>query len=181
VELSVTNPTGSATGGLTLQVLWPEELHATPIAPDSNQCVTNCQTGEYLVWDLGVLGPGVTRTVNFSENVRNLVNGTLIPLEVELIEADFPAQIESKTILIHPFVDFDNDGEADVFDEDDDNDGMPDWWEILHGLNPFDDSDAGDDPDEDGVSNLDEYLGGTDPNVHNSIIFSDGFESKIEE
>jgi hypothetical protein len=46
---------------------------------------------------------------------------------------------------------------------DGDYDGMPDEWEIAHGLNPLiDDSDQ--DPDEDGLSNIGEYQNGTDPN-----------------
>ena len=47
--------------------------------------------------------------------------------------------------------------------EDTDGDGMPDGWEVLHGLNPFDPSDAHQDPDGDGLTNLEEYLYGTDP------------------
>jgi len=46
---------------------------------------------------------------------------------------------------------------------DSDGDGMPDWWELWHGLNPNDPSDAALDSDGDGVSNLNEYLAGTDP------------------
>ncbi len=34
--------------------------------------------------------------------------------------------------------------------KDSDNDGMPDWWELIHGLNPFDAADAAWDTDHDG-------------------------------
>ena len=46
---------------------------------------------------------------------------------------------------------------------DSDNDGLPDEWEIKHGLNPKDPADAALDSDHDGYSNLEEYLNGTDP------------------
>jgi PKD repeat protein len=65
---------------------------------------------------------------------------------------------------------FDGDGGSDtqgwtvtITAADSDGDGMPDDWEGANGLNAGDPSDAGGDPDADGLSNLDEYLGGTDP------------------
>jgi len=52
--------------------------------------------------------------------------------------------------------------ETEGFDRD--GDGMPDEWEERHGLNKYDPRDAVVDPDRDGFTNLDEFLGGTDPN-----------------
>ena len=47
-----------------------------------------------------------------------------------------------------------------------DQDGMPDDWEVAIGLNPANPFDSMDDADEDGDSNLAEFLHGTDP--HNA-------------
>lgn len=41
---------------------------------------------------------------------------------------------------------------------DSDGDGMPDWWEIQHGLDPFDPADGNYDRKNDGYTNLEEYL-----------------------
>jgi hypothetical protein len=50
--------------------------------------------------------------------------------------------------------------------EDADGDGIPDWWEELHSLDPTI-TDSADDLDEDGWSNLQEFQRGSDPNVSN--------------
>ncbi len=59
-------------------------------------------------------------------------------------------------------------------DSDDDDDGMPDIWEIANSLDPLVD-DSADDADGDGVSNLDEYLNGTSPNQANLVIDATGY------
>jgi hypothetical protein len=56
---------------------------------------------------------------------------------------------------------------------DTDRDGMPDDWELLHGMDPT--SALGDDgpdadSDHDGLSNYGEYLAGTDPHDPNSVL-----------
>jgi hypothetical protein len=53
---------------------------------------------------------------------------------------------------------------------DSDDDGMPDLWELRHGFDPEDPSDAVRDDDEDGLSNLEEYRAGTDPLDPDSVL-----------
>ena len=52
-------------------------------------------------------------------------------------------------------------GREDPLDRDED--GMPDAWELVNGLNPENPSDAMTDMDGDGISNLTEFLSGTNP------------------
>ncbi|TLD69068.1 type I secretion C-terminal target domain-containing protein [Phragmitibacter flavus] len=51
---------------------------------------------------------------------------------------------------------------------DSDGDGIPDWWEQLHGLNENDKTDATGDLDDDLINNLNEFLLGTNPNSANN-------------
>jgi hypothetical protein len=59
-------------------------------------------------------------------------------------------------------VDTDQDGFPDSIDRDDDNDGMSDSYERVHGLNHLV-SDSSDDSDGDQLTNLEEFYLGTDP------------------
>ncbi len=68
--------------------------------------------------------------------------------------------------------DSDNDGIGNNADPDDDNDLMPDAFENLHdGLDPLV-ADGNGDLDGDGVSNLDEYLSGTNPSGTGPFAYS---------
>jgi hypothetical protein len=61
---------------------------------------------------------------------------------------------------------------------DSDHDGMPDDWELANGLNPNDPSDASQDPDGDGLTNLQEYQLGTNP--HLADTDGDGIRDGLE-
>ena len=52
---------------------------------------------------------------------------------------------------------------------DTDGDAMHDRWEIIHGFDPLNASDAMEDADNDGYSNVNEYLGGSNPHLSISV------------
>ena len=74
--------------------------------------------------------------------------------------------------------DSDGDNIPDDADPDDDNDGMPDWYENKHGLNPLDASDAGQDLDGDGLTNVQEAQYGTNPHLVDTD--GDGVNDDVE-
>lgn len=51
----------------------------------------------------------------------------------------------------------------DEVPRDNDGDGMPDAWEMMHGLDPNNNNDSATDADEDGFTNVEEFLNGTNP------------------
>jgi hypothetical protein len=65
---------------------------------------------------------------------------------------------------------WDGDVEGDVCDNDDDNDGLPDDYEISFNFDPFDDTDADMDNDNDGLTNLEEFLAGRNPVLNEAAI-----------
>jgi Tol biopolymer transport system component len=59
-------------------------------------------------------------------------------------------------------------------DSDADGDGMPAFWETQFGLNPADPTDAGADPDGDGLTNLQEFQANSHPTATQTRYFAEG-------
>jgi hypothetical protein len=63
---------------------------------------------------------------------------------------------------------------------DTDRDGMPDWWELMYGLNPFSAADGALDPDGDGFTNAQEYARGSKPNFRlDGIAMPGGYDAVL--
>jgi hypothetical protein len=77
-------------------------------------------------------------------------------------------------------MDSDGDGIPDDIDEDDDNDGMPDWYERAQGFNPHYALDGMEDADGDGMRNYEEYIAGTDPWYAGDVFAIEKIERGVE-
>ncbi|MBI3881513.1 MAG: S8 family serine peptidase [Verrucomicrobia bacterium] len=106
--------------------------------------------GSVFACDLGALTNGAAATVTLI--VRPTIPG-LLTNHFRVTAAEFDGDLANNTATVITTVLADSDG-----------DGIPDVWEIAHGLNPNDPTDAARDNDGDGLTNLQEYLAGTDPN-----------------
>lgn len=106
---------------------------------------------------------GINKTLTGQKPVYTFNTPGIYP--ITLIVKDAAGNVANDTVTVTVLLDTDGDGTADVTDPDDDNDGMPDGWEIDNGFDPLDAADASLDHDVDGLTNLQEYQGSTDPNV----------------
>ncbi|QTA78780.1 Peptidase M12 domain-containing protein, immunoglobulin-like fold-containing [Desulfonema limicola] len=80
--------------------------------------------------------------------------------------------------------DTDSDGIGNNADTDDDNDEMPDDYENANGFDPLDAADAENDADNDGYTNVEEYLGESDPFDPTSIpetVYEDAEDGLTEQ
>ncbi|WP_444995301.1 fibronectin type III domain-containing protein [Aliikangiella sp. IMCC44359] len=92
-------------------------------------------------------------------NLVRLEPATIYYAQVTLFNAVGSAVISEMVI-------FTTSAEDNVIDSD--GDGLPDYWEIEHALNPQDPTDAIEDLDNDGLTNREEFNHLTDPNNNDS-------------
>ncbi len=95
----------------------------------------------------------------FAINMRNQA-------QTQQIELQGTSQVFSLALELSAVRSYDPNG-------DDDGDGLPNQWEIDHGLNPNDPTGANGangDPDGDGMTNMQEYIAGTHPKDSSSYF-----------
>ena len=137
--------------GLSVQISNSGSRNASFVAPNV-PIAGDTLTFRLTVTDDGGLTDVDTCSVEVTKDVVVDSDGDGVPDNQD----DFPFDPDE-------YLDTDGDGEGNNADTDDDNDGMPDQWELTYGLDPLKD-DADDDPDGDDVSNINEYNLGSAPN-----------------
>jgi len=173
-------------------VLEPNIAIETPLSPVSSAQLPTPAPGEPLINGIPVVrtfgpsgttfSPSIPVTITYTDKeieglieselrvfLFNTVSGVF---DIEIPDAvDAPAapkriinrDLANNTItfVTNSFSNFGIGAELDP-SFDGDGDGMPDAWEIENGLDPNNPADAGSDADNDGLSNVEEYLAGTD-------------------
>ena len=183
LQLTVTNevPTtwaGLVAGNVVIQFEKPEGLLIQQLAP-------SCSGTDTISCSLGNLDPGEFVQLNFVARVSLEFAAVDKVMTLDLdIDNDGP-QVEevNSTVVTLLLADEDEDNVVDVLDAfplnplysvDVDGDGIAEGWELDHGLDDTDSSDAGLDPDNDGANNLQEFLAGTYP------LLSEATEPAVE-
>jgi parallel beta-helix repeat protein len=114
-----------------------------------------------IIWQFG---DGNLAYDSIVEHSYDKIGTYTVILEI-IDDSDNNALTSLEIIIFDEILDSDGDGLTDDIDPDDDNDGLPDTWEVKYGLNTVDQTDADQDLDEDSLLNIDEYLHLTNPTL----------------
>ena len=168
-------------GHLTVQSIGvgmpPELMSSSPATPgDWHHAVCEWKsTGEVTLYMDGTFQGSSTLAVSSPGNLPMTIGDTypstgaraLIGKVDEIKIMRVPLTAALATALYAAVPDQDGDGIMDGDDPDDNNDGIPDEWAWQH----FGDTTAGDpvaDDDDDDMSNMEEFIAGTNPNDESS-------------
>ena len=170
-ELVATNFGGTqvADVALNLSEAFDFEFRASNAVPAATGCSTDCGDSieDWAFWDLGNIDMGANASVNFNSvsrtNASNLPDGKLQIAHAVLRHSSS----NRHDIALHKTIGVGAEFSVNPV-HDSDEDGMPDVWELQYGLDRLVD-DADGDLDNDGSTNLQEYLGGSDPTDENSL------------
>ncbi|MEI6083472.1 MAG: S8 family serine peptidase, partial [Verrucomicrobiota bacterium] len=148
--LIVSNFGGATASSITITDTLPANVTFNSASP---ACFTN---GNLVICDLATLASNAAATITFT--VTPTLPGSLAnTASVSATEPD-PNLLNNNSAL------------NVVVPLDADADGIPDAWELAHGLNPHTGADTGLDDDGDGFTNLQEYLAGTNPHAASSAF-----------
>jgi YD repeat-containing protein len=112
------------------------------------------------------------------DNNGNILTRELIALDTDADDDGIEDDVDNCPAVSNAEqTDTDSDGQGDACDPDDDNDGIPDTYEIANGLLPLVDDAAGD-LDGDGLTNLQEFQLGSSAN--NTDSDGDGVADGVE-
>ncbi len=184
--LKVFNATDDVIGYYNVEISGHDAVPIIGLAPQTCD-FSSVNTGEYNDrlftitnqgdFDLSIGEITIDGDSDFTIQSDGCSQQTLSHLETCTFRVRFtPTSGGEKSATVHipssdpdrPVFDIPLNGIAIYSADDFDGDGMPNQWENDNELNPSDPSDADEDPDNDELSNIEEFKNNTDPNIPDS-------------
>lgn len=142
---------------------WVVLTNVSPVPENAATRITVQQDYQHRRWGLWLDGTNVARNLAFSGSATELAR-------IRVTGASFQeTMLDQLAVTTNAPIGLVADSDAD---------GMPDEWELIHGLDPYDAADALVDHDNDGLPSVAEYGYGSDPHV--SDTDGDGWSDGVE-